>query len=177
MSDATAGGEATAAQGYAVLARCWRQPDEQLRTAIESGALAGVVSERETLDLTALRTEHARLFVGPDSPPCPPYESIYRDGDGDTAGNVLGPSTRAVVDWYDEYGLGLDPEWSDLPDHIATELEFAGHLSAVASRETCEQFLDEHPRQWFETFLDGVRAETREPFYAELADATAAVVR
>ncbi|WP_181686093.1 TorD/DmsD family molecular chaperone [Halorhabdus salina] len=175
MSDAASADATEVSQGYAVLARCWRQPDERLRAAIESGELAGVV-ELDTVDLTTLRTEHTRLFVGPDGPPCPPYESIYRDGDGDAAGNVLGPSTRAVVDWYDEYGLGLDSEWSDLPDHIATELEFASHLSTVAPPETCEQFFDEHPRQWFETFFDAVRAETREPFYAELADATAAVV-
>ena len=132
-------------QGYAVLARCWRQPSEQILAAIESGDLADIVSETETTDVSTLRTEHTRLFVGPNGPPCPPYESVYRDGD--SAGTVLGPSTREVVDWYKRYGLGLDSEWSDLPDHVATELEFAGHLTAVTSMETVEQFLDEHPRQ------------------------------
>ncbi|WP_135666122.1 TorD/DmsD family molecular chaperone [Halorhabdus rudnickae] len=175
MSDAAPAGETEVAEGYAVLAQCWRQPTERLLAAIESGKLAGVVSESTTTDLSTLRTEHTRLFVGPEGPPCPPYESSYRDG-GDDAGNVLGPSTRAVVEWYDEYGLGLDPEWSDLPDHVATEIEFAGHLSVVASSETRERFLDDHPRQWFETFFETVRAETREPFYVEIADATAAVV-
>ena len=166
------GEPAQIAQGYAVLARCWRQPDEALVDAIESGALDAVVQGIETVDLQRMRTEHARLFVGPNGPPCPPYESVYRDGEGEGSGNVLGPSTKAVVRWYREYGLGLDPDWPDLPDHVATELEFAGHLAAVESPDTVEQFLDEHPRQWFGAFLERVRVETREPFYLELADAT-----
>ena len=160
------------AQGYAVLARCWRQPDEDLVRAVESGELAGVLTGVDTVDIQALRTEHARLFVGPKGPPCPPYESVYRDGESGDPGNVLGPSTQAVVRWYQEFGLGLDPDWPDLPDHVSTELEFAGHLSATESTETVEQFLEEHPRQWLGAFLETVRAETREPFYLELADAT-----
>ena len=166
----------TRAQGYAVLARCWRQPDAELVTALEGGELDAVVPDVDEADLSTLRTEHTRLFVGPKGPPCPPYESVYRDGEGDNPGNVLGPSAGSVVEWYHEYDLGLDPDWPDLPDHVATELEFAAHLLATEGDTTLEQFLEEHPRQWFDTFLGTVRAETREPFYAELADATARVV-
>ncbi|QCC51999.1 TorD/DmsD family molecular chaperone [Halapricum salinum] len=174
MSDAAdvRGESAQIAQGYAVLARCWRQPDEALVDAIESGALDAIVPGIETVDLQRMRTEHARLFVGPKDPPCPPYESVYRDADEEGFGDVLGSSTRAVVRWYREYGLGLDPDWPDLPDHVATELEFAGHLVATESPATLEQFLDEHPRQWFGRFLESVRVATDEPFYRELADAT-----
>jgi len=179
MSDAAdvTGDAPQLAQGYAVLARCWRQPDEELVRAIESGALDAVVPGVETVDLQTLRTEHARLFVGPKDPPCPPYESVYRDADDDGFGAVLGSSTQAVVRWYREYGLGLDPDWPDLPDHVATELEFAGHLAATESPDTVEQFLEEHPRQWFGMFLDSVRAATEEPFYRELAEATERAIR
>ena len=74
--------------------------------------------------------------------------------------------------WYQAHGLGLDPEWSDLPDHVATELEFVSHLAGEGQDAVREQFLDEHPRQWMGAFLDRVRVETHEPFYAGLADAT-----
>ncbi|AOW79626.1 chaperone protein TorD [Halodesulfurarchaeum formicicum] len=160
------------AQGYAVLGRCWRQPDEALVEAINSGTLSTVVPDVESVTVKDLRIEHTRLFVGPGGPPCPPYESVYRDGEGDARGNVLGPSTGAVVTWYQAHGLGLDRDWSDLPDHVATELEFVSHLAADGSEDLREQFLDEHPRQWMRPFLDGVRAETHESFYAGLADAT-----
>lgn len=164
------------ARGFAVLARCWRQPDEALVNAINDGELAGVAPDLE-VSLPALRAEHSRLFVGPEGPPCPPYESVYRDGEGGEPGKVLGPSTSAVVKWYRTDDLGLDPDWPDLPDHVATELEFAAHLLATGHTEALEQFLDEHPRQWFGEFLDGVCAETREPFYEALAEATDAAIR
>lgn len=160
------------ASGYAVLARCWRQPDETLVEAVTEGALSAVVPDIEPVTVEELRLEHTRLFVGPKGPPCPPYESVYRDGEEDAPGNVLGPSTGAVVKWYQTYDLGLDPDWPDLPDHVATELEFAAQLAADGQDDALEQFLEEHPRQWMRSFLEGVRVETREPFYAELADAT-----
>lgn len=84
------------AQGYAVLGRCWRQPDEALVEAINSHSLSAVLPDVESVTLEDLRTEHTRLFVGPDGPPCPPYESVYRDGEGGARGNVLGPSTGAL---------------------------------------------------------------------------------
>lgn len=161
-----------AAQGYAVLARCWRQPDDSLVTAINDGALNAVLPDVSDVTLEDLRLEHTRLFVGPKGPPCPPYESVYRDGDDGAPGNVLGPSTGAVVKWYQTFELGVDPDWPDLPDHVATELEFAAHLGAKGEDDHLEQFLDEHPRQWLGTFLAGVRTESREPFYSALADAT-----
>jgi len=164
------------AQGYAVLGRCWRQPDEQLVEAINIGSLSAVLPDVDSVTAEDLRLEHTRLFVGPDGPPCPPYESVYRDGEAGAPGNVLGPSTGAVVTWYRTYGLGLDPDWTDLPDHVAIELEFAAHLAADGHDDARAQFLEEHPRQWMRPFLDGVRAETHEPFYVGLADATEAAL-
>lgn len=164
------------AAGYAVLATCWRQPTAELVDAINDGDIPFAASLQE-VTADALGAEHARLFVGPAGPPCPPYESVYRDGSDGDHGQVLGPSTRAVVKWYESYGLGLDPDWPDLPDHVATELEFLAHLTATGERDAREQFLDEHPRQWLPAFLDDVREETSEPFYERLADATATVTK
>lgn len=156
------------AAGYAVLARCWREPDATLLAAIENGALADVVPEIQSPSLDALRTEHTRLFVGPAGPPCPPYESVYRD----EGRQVLGPSTEAVVRWYRTYGLGLDPAVGDLPDHVAAELEFLGHLLGRGETAAAERFVHEHPRRWFPAFLDDVETSAREPFYRALAVAT-----
>jgi len=163
------------ADGYAVLAQCWRQPTEGLVAAVEAGDLEEVVPGVRDVSLEELRAEHARLFVGPADPPCPPYESVYRDGDGGP-GQVLGPSTRDVVSWYREYGVGLEPDWSDLPDHLATELEFAAVLLDRGEPEACERFLDEHPRQWFDDFASAVRASDPSAFYRELLETTEAAI-
>lgn len=160
------------ATGFAVLAECWRQPTPALVEAINRGELDVVGREVDDVALNDLRAEHARLFVGPAAPPCPPYESVYRDGEGGDPGKVLGPSTHAVVGWYRQYGLGLDPDWPDLPDHVATELEFVAHLLDEGLIAACERFLEEHPRQWLDAFTAQVEAETDEPHYEALARAT-----
>jgi len=163
------------ADGYAVLAQCWRDPTEDLVAAVEDGDLEGVLPGVRDVSLEELRVEHARLFVGPADPPCPPYESVYRDGD-DGPGQVLGPSTRDVVNWYREYGVGLHPNWSDLPDHLATELEFVAILLDRGEADAAEQFLEEHPRQWFDDFATAVRDSDPLGFYRELLETTAAAI-
>lgn len=155
---------------WGVVASCWRRPDEQLRAALESGLFEASLSERPPLK--RLRVEHTRLFVGPGEHPCPPYESVYRDAEPDEElGPVMGSTTESVQQWYAEYGLSAGP-WSNLPDHVAAELEFAGWLSARGETQALEQFLEEHPREWMPVFLDRVETATNEPFYSVLAAAT-----
>lgn len=156
---------------YALLAASWGQPDERMAAALEAGLFEDVLDEQPTVD--ALSVEHTRLFVGPGEHPCPPYESVYRDAEPDQEfGPVKGPSTDAARRWYLEYGLAPDESWNDLADHVAVELEFAGHLAAIGDDEALEEFENEHLREWLPEFLDRVESATREPFYAALATAT-----
>ncbi len=133
--------------------------------------------------LRELRVEHARLFTGPGRPEVPIFESEYVDtGDG-VAGVLDGPSTARVRLWYRRAGLERAAGHRDLPDHVATELEF---LHALARRESearregrvedahqlrrdTDQFLREHPRRWMPAFCDATRAAHPHPFYGALA--------
>jgi TorA maturation chaperone TorD len=162
---------------YAVLSRCWRAPTAELVDALEQGALDDVVPGVADVDLEELRTAYTRLLVGPGEGQVPPYESVYRDGEPDDQhGPVLGPSTQAVEQWYRSYGLEPDEEYTDLPDHVATELEFLAYLAEHGERDACEQFLEEHVRQWLDEFLDAVSARTNHPFYEGLVVATRKVI-
>jgi len=162
---------------YAVLAECWRGPTHRLVKAIEAGELESVVGDLGSVDLNALRTEHTRLFIGPAGPPCPPYESVYRDRDDpDELGPVKGPATMAVMRWYQEFGVQPAPDHSDLPDHIATELEFAAYLSEEGFDERLDQFCDEHLNAWTDEFLRLVEEETCEQYYESLAATTREVL-
>jgi TorA maturation chaperone TorD len=162
---------------YAVLSRCWRAPTAELVDALEQDALEDVVPGVADVDLEGLRTAYTRLLVGPGEGQVPPYESVYRDGEPDDQhGPVLGPSTQAVEQWYRSYGLAPDDEYTDLPDHVATELEFLAYLSEQGERDACEQFLEEHLRQWLDEFLDAVSARADHPFYERLAATTRAVI-
>ncbi|MEA5386265.1 molecular chaperone TorD family protein [Haloarculaceae archaeon H-GB11] len=140
--------------------------------ALKSGALADIIGPSDGADLRDLRTEYTRLFIGPAGPPCPPYESVFRDGDGDELGPVRGPATAAVARWYRSFGIELAGDNADLPDHIATELEFAAYLATEGHDDRLEQFLDEHLRVWSEQLTARVEAETTSTFYASLASTT-----
>ncbi|RLM62931.1 cytoplasmic chaperone TorD family protein [Halorubrum sp. Atlit-8R] len=169
--------QSDAAATYAVLAECWREPSPRLVAAVEAGELEPVFGDLGSVDLKDLRTEHTRLFIGPAGPPCPPYESVYRDRDDpDELGPVKGPATMAVARWYREFGVQPAQDHSDLPDHIATELEFAAYLAEEGFDERLEQFCDEHLNTWTEAFLERVEDKTSEQFYEALAATTRQVV-
>lgn len=154
----------------ATLAKCWRYPDEELATALADGLFAEEIPTTPTLD--DLEIEYTRLFIGPGEQPCPPYENLYRNPDSNTdAGNVLGESTKAVVDWYRRYDLSPDSSWTDLPDHIAVELEFVGHLKEN-DPDAVAEFVSEHPQQWMPAFLADVETHAQNPFYRQLGALT-----
>ena len=167
----TAQSEDALALEFAVLAECWRHPDERLTAAVDAGLFDTISTD--DVSIADLRVEHSRLFVGPGDHPCPPYESVYRDREHDQEfGLVMGAATDAVERWYWEYGLVPDETWTDLPDHVAVELEFAGHLASTDDHDSLEQFVDEHLGVWLPEFLDRVETETTEPFYRAVARAT-----
>lgn len=115
-----------------------------------------------------LRVEHARLFLGPFEVAAPPYGSVYRDGPK----VLMGPSTLAVQRAYRKAGLTLAPDFHEVPDHVAAELEFAAYLLAGDGGDAAAAaavFLREHLLPWAPAFCDRVEAESRNGFYATLA--------
>jgi len=154
----------------AIIARCWWYPDAQLEEALDNGLFKEELSTTPTID--DLQKEYTRLFIGPGDHPCSPYESVYRDqGSSEGAVHVHGESTRSVVDWYRQYELMPDSTWKDLPDHIAVELEFAGHLRRN-DPDALSAFMNEHPQQWMPEFLTAVENHTEMPYYSHLAATT-----
>ena len=127
-----------------------------------------------------LAVDHARLFVGPFGLKAPPYGSVYLDGDG----KVMGDSTMQVVRIYEEEGLEIDGEFTELPDHVAVELEFMYYLiyRAVGELEEGEiechahsvtvqrKFLSEFLLPWLEPFCSRIGQETEATFYRALSD-------
>ena len=127
-----------------------------------------------------LAVDHARLFVGPFGLKAPPYGSLYLDGDG----RVMGNSTMQVIQIYEEEGLVMDGEFTELPDHIAVELEFMYYLVYRAVREFEEgeieccahsvaaqyKFLSEFLLSWLEPFCGRIGQGAETAFYRALAD-------
>jgi TorA maturation chaperone TorD len=158
---------------FAVLSECWKRPTQSVVTTVNEDELGGIFPDVDDVSLEDIRTEYTRLLLGPGPEQIPAYESVYRDRDEDESfGPVRGASTQAVRKWYLSYGVTPAEDQSELPDHIAIELEFAAYLAENEDLETCEQFLDEHLRQWATEFLSAIHEETDTPFYESLAAAT-----
>ena len=133
-------------------------------------------------DLDQLKIDFTRLFIGPYSLPAPPYGSIYLEKER----KIMGDSTMDVKARYENFGLGLSKRFKDVPDHIASELEFMffliyneiGAIRADEPEQTCDflseqkSFLSDHLNMWISDFADGVIKHAGTDFYRHLVQAT-----
>lgn len=134
--------------------------------------------------LTRLEVEYARLFVGPGSVPASPYESVYVDRDPSSGRPVVGWATSATVEaLYRSHALHPSDQHPDLPDHIATELEFLYALcrsegdawanddatQAKELRRAQQSFITDHLHPWVGEFCRRLTAAAREPVYPAVA--------
>ncbi|GAB4342600.1 MAG: molecular chaperone TorD family protein [Calditrichia bacterium] len=131
-------------------------------------------------ELEPLQVEYARLFVGPFHVEAPPYGSVYLEENG----RLMGESTIAVRKFYQKYGLELDEDFSELPDHIAAELEFVYYLLYNQTREEEENrlneagnfrtgvilFLEHFLAPFVQDFTEKIKQHSEEPFYTSLAE-------
>jgi|SRR5579859_275268 len=209
MNQATA---AARAQIYALLAAGFGEPSPELVHEWLSGAVAerirqgftslGIALEPEAgaaleppvpapdlpTAVAELTVEYTRLFVGPGHLPCPPYESVYRtDAPALERGLLMGRAAAEVLQAYRQAGLNLDADYHDLPDHLATELEFMYFLceqemavgkspadvSTPGWRKQQSEFLRRHLSQWVPAFLGDLAQATTAPLY----QGSAAVLR
>lgn len=138
----------------AILSRAWSRPDPA--------------------EFPERAEEFERLFVGPGSVPCPPYESFWRrDVPSLVQGVLMGPCTTELVSLYTAMGLLLSRSSAELPDHVAVELEA---LSVTATRPDgaaiAVALVAEHLSLWLPAFCEAVLRASRHPYYRSLARTT-----
>jgi TorA maturation chaperone TorD len=180
---------------YRTLSACYYEPEEsfleedlfgQLEQALallspEDAADAQVMGScfRDT-DHEELRLDYARLFLGPVGIRAKPYGSVYLDG-----GNVvMGDSTLAALALYREGGFLVAEGFTEMPDHVAVELEFLYLLNSRLGNGLTESdererigalersFLGAHLGRWITPFTQAVRKGADTDFYRKLADLT-----
>jgi TorA maturation chaperone TorD len=197
--------ESTRIGAYRWLAAAFRRPSvEQIMALVTEDALAPVLGalglipssgpatlEHLLLDFRReagadakglareLTVEYCRLFLGPDTLPCPPYGSVYLD-----RGQAMGPTALDALSRYRGQGLDVTRGWREPPDHIAVELEFLAWLAdgyrqaldrrdakAALDRLTVQgQFLDDHLGRWAPALADSLRAATSTSLYRFAGD-------
>lgn len=133
-----------------------------------------------------LLVDYTRLFLGPVDILAKPYGSVWLDADAP----LMGDSTMAVLQHYEDAGFEVDEGFRDLPDHIAVELEFLyvllfreaeAHLrqdteTLAGLARMRQRFLGEHLAQWVGPFAAAVATGAQTPYYRDLAELTARFV-
>ncbi len=199
---------------YNLLARCFYAPTRELLDDVTRGPSApllrkllgtfqlgtleemfapggnGVGDENNSDSqlLRSLKEEYVRLFEGPGHMQVAPYESVHRkDVPEIERGLVMGPSTVDARRRYAEAGLAIAKDFTDLPDHIAVELEFMYYLCAREAEaggrgndgefmSAQKEFLRDHLLKWIPEFGTAVVNTSNVRFYRDLARLTLAYV-
>ena len=152
------------------------------------GALALLLKESfEDDSIDELLVDYSKLFLGPGHTLAPPYESAWRNKNSDDPVD----SVQALIELYDDGGFAIDPDFRDLPDHVAVELEFLYTLifQQAAAMRSGDRNAQEHAKAiqsslqtrhiniWLDNFIDSVRENAERPFYRNLATLTMGFLR
>lgn len=136
------------------------------------------------IDEEQMKVDYAALFVGPFELLAAPYGSVYLEREK----RIMGDSTMAVLNLYQEAGLMIDVK--DAPDHIAIELEFIHYLysiegNAVQNGDRQKEIHTEHLRvhflntcliPWVYQFCQSIQTGTENLFYVNLAECLQVVI-
>jgi TorA maturation chaperone TorD len=137
--------------------------------------------------LEDLLVDYTRLFLGAPQALAKPYSSVWLTDEPE----LMQDSAMELLKLYEQGGFEIDPEFRDLPDHVAVELEFlylltyqqnqatasgvAAALQAVEVLRTA--FLTGHLGRWLGPFILAVHDHAECEFYRELAEFTELFVR
>lgn len=137
--------------------------------------------------LEDLLVDYTRLFLGAPQALARPYSSVWLTDEPE----LMQDSAMALLKLYEQGGFAIDPEFRDLPDHVAVELEFLYLLTHQLNRALAsgdEQasravevlrttFLIGHLGRWLGPFILAVHDQAQSEFYRELAEFTELFVR
>ena len=176
-----------------LLSACYYEPTETFLEEDVFGQLSQLLSlvssdlstcakDMETVfrknGVDALLKEYTYLFLGPFEIPAKPYGSVYLDGEK----IVMGDSTVRAVELYQQGGFEVADDFTEMPDHIAVEIEFLyllffkiGQADGEELRQLYElknRFLDEHLGKWITDFTGRIKTNSQSAYYKILAGLT-----
>jgi TorA maturation chaperone TorD len=137
--------------------------------------------------LQDLLVDYTRLFLGAPQALAKPYSSVWLTDEPE----LMQDSAMALPKLYEQGGFEIDPEFRDLPDHVAVELEFLYLLTHQQNRAVASgddqvlqavevlrtAFLIGHLGRWLGPFILAVHNHAQCDFYRELAELTELFVR
>lgn len=116
-------------------------------------------------DVDAIRAAHVDLFVSSaNAPTTPPYVGYAADGE------LLGPSAEAVGRFLVARGIGTDPGWNDLPDHVAAVAESAAILAASGDQASARHVARTWLLPWFDRYAAEVASKDTSGLYGPMTE-------
>lgn len=179
------------------LAGCYYEPgpefgEERLFESIAAAARQidpGLAAQAQRLgaafaaaDLQDLLVDYTRLFLGAPQALAKPYASVWLTDEPE----LMQDSTMELLRLYGQGGFEIDPDFRDLPDHVAVELEFLYLLTYQQNQARARSdadalqaldvlraaFVVGHLGRWLGPFIRAVHDHAQTRFYRELAEFT-----
>jgi len=164
------------------------EEDEEIDAGLKLMASA-VKKNKDRLDIwiEELAIEYARLFIGPQNPPAPPYASFYIS----ESKTLMTDETVEVRKKYLDAGMAVKDLYSIPDDHAGIEFEFIYYLTqriielfekgqreeSTRLYETRSDFIEVHMSEWIPLFTNKIYESTTEDFYKGLSILSASVLQ
>lgn len=133
-----------------------------------------------------LRVEYTRLFLIPKKEKIYIYESRFcypKDADPRQYSMFVSPCALHAEQCYKEAGVRVRKDLQEVPDHMATELEYISYLyrkmaetitmenktEQVLWKVRIETFWQKHLNKWYDAFLAEIQEKTESETYKVLA--------
>ncbi|HBV87725.1 molecular chaperone [Desulfosporosinus sp.] len=147
---------------------------------LQANQILAQYSETNDGEYLVMCYEFNRLFVGPNAPVAPPYESVYLSSDH----LVMGEQTLAVRKFYQRENLQTIGQRHEPDDFISTELEFVAYLlsriiETQAAKNSAkiqlyktlyQEFWQQHLGLWLKTFAHTVSQSAKHPLFSALSE-------
>ena len=100
--------------------------NDKMHNGLET--LQAFLQDWQADDFGDVRRDFARLFIGPNRLPAPPWESVYCNEER----LIFDKETLQVRLLYRQFGMAVPTERNEPDDHFGLEMMFIAHLCQVA---------------------------------------------
>jgi len=115
-----------------------------------------------------LRYDYADLFLNAGQNPVFPYESVHVTKEP----VVMQKPVFELREFFRKAGVHKSPEYKDLEEHIAVEMELLRYLLEKGKGDLYKDFFKNKYLQWVASFCDQLAASAQTGFYQALAHFT-----
>ncbi|VAX28936.1 hypothetical protein MNBD_IGNAVI01-1327 [hydrothermal vent metagenome] len=166
---------------YKIFAKLFYYPDEEIAGLLFDGVISALinslpihVSDAETVMdwiksfsteeefLEAIQVEYTNLFIT-NFPklPAPLYKSYYSEKE------LFGKDTERLIEIYQKYNFKVSSEISELPDHLAIQLEFVYRLIEQGTEILAQKnFVKNEILGWIDELQSKINESSSIPIYS-----------